>query len=199
MTGSKVGKDSEPVTGPLPMTGTKMEKPSVPVTGSSNTDSPLTSKGVMDALRTAQVKIASASTKQMQELKLREMQYKQILLSSADSVVPKLPELLSDNSVARWFEDVCYNLKASPWNIDDTSIYDLHNSELDPKEEVNMEYKIRNKQLSKHLYKRLREAKKDDLVDELRETYSKNDGIALLNAVYKGLLPKHAAQILQLL
>lgn len=199
VTGSNVGKVSEPVTGSLPVTGAKMEKPSVPVTGSSEADSPLTSKGVLDALRTAQAEIASASTKQMQELKLKEMQFKQILSSSADSVVPKLPEPLSDNSVARWFEDVCYNLRASPWNIDGTSIYDLHNSDLDPEEEVNMEYKIRNEQLSKHLYTRLREAKKDDLVDELRETYSKNDGVALLNAVYKGLLPKHAAQILQLL
>ena len=70
---------------------------------------------------------------------------------------------------------------------------------MDPDKDVSFDYKICNKQLRKHLYARLREAKQDELIKELREIYSQNDGVALLDAVYKGLLPKQAAQILQLL
>ena len=127
------------------------------------------------------------------------MQYKQILSALTDLVVPKLLSPLTNMAIAQWYEDVCFNLQAIPWNITGTSIYKLQNTSINSDTSVSVNYKIRNEQLSKHLYSRLRDAKQDELIDELQETYSRNDGVSLLNAVYKGLMPKHTAQILQLL
>ena len=126
---------------------------------STSTNIPPTTKSVLIALQKAQAKIAAATSKEKQEMKVQELQYRQILAASTNLLVPKLPEPLAANSVARWFEDVCFNLQASPWNMDGTSIYDLQNSALDPEDDMNMDYKLHNKQLSKHLYTRLREAK----------------------------------------
>ena len=53
--------------------------------------------------------------------------------STADSVVPKISKgaNATDLAVGYWYEHVKQNLRASPWNIDCTSIYELQTTGID--------------------------------------------------------------------
>ena len=122
--------------------------------------------------------------------------------STADSVIPKIPKgaNATDLAVGYWYEHVKQNLRASPWNIDCTSIYELRTTGIDVSMySLSTEYRICNEQLSKHLYTRLVEGDHNSIIDSLRDTISQNDGVALLDAIYDLLMPCHAAQILTLL
>ena len=119
-------------------------------------ESPLLNVEMLVALKNATAEIEAAATKDKQQLKLCKMHYKQILSASTDSIVPKLPAKVNDLSIGRWYDDVLLNLNASPWNIDGTSIINLHIwNNLNG--EISMDFKIRNEQLGKHLYLQLQE------------------------------------------
>ena len=120
-----------------------------------------------------------------------------ILLEQKYTDFPAIPESRTQTSLSTWLESITRILKITPWDIDGTSILEMH---LPPElSEASEAYRIRSMKLYLIMTKLLQVAECQGILDQLDSQVTPNDGVSLLFAAKEAILPRTSLQILDVL
>ena len=119
------------------------------------------------------------------------------LLKQGVTNFPVIPGSRTEISLSIWLKAISRTLKASPWDIDGTSILEMHLSPI--LSEALESYRIRSMKLYLIMTKLLQAAKCQGILNHLDSRVTSNDGVSLLLSSKEAILPRTSLQILDVL
>ena len=119
-----------------------------------------------------------------------------MVVAQKSNTFPPLPTVCTDTTMGEWRDSTHSMLSAAPWDIDGVSIVDMRGVIA---ADATTHFRARSTKLNMIMRQLLLDAKLTDSIKSLKATIETNDGVLLMESIYKHLLPLATTRVLDVL